>query len=42
MKEEYSEGLTELKWLRLFDKLIFEAINKTDRQTEASEVTGKY
>ncbi len=36
MKEQYSEGLTELKLLRLFDKLIFETINKTDRQTDRS------
>jgi hypothetical protein len=38
VKEKHHEAVSELKWLRLIDKLLFEGINKT----EASEVTCKY
>jgi hypothetical protein len=38
MKEQYSEDLTELKWLRLFDNLLLEEINKL----EATDVTCQY
>jgi hypothetical protein len=35
MKEKCHEAVSELKWLRLIDKLLFEEINKI----EASEVS---
>jgi hypothetical protein len=30
MKEQYHEAVTELKWLRLIDKLLFEEIKKIE------------
>jgi len=37
MKKQYREAVTELKWLGLINKLLFEDINRT----EASGVTYK-
>jgi len=38
MKKQYRESVTELKWLSLINKLLFEDINRI----EASGVTYKF